>query len=313
MSQIKKKNKNKAEESSEAGKNLLESEAQIGLPETAPANGAAPTQEPELQSASLPGDPAGRMESGEPEPLFVEAASGAAPNPEAGPAVRFPEAEQPETNPPEAEIPEVELSEPAPPPARQEAASPILGQAALIERHEPDPAPPPVQPAPAGFSRGEVVALVLGSNLLTLILAVVIGLGVMANLNRGALQFVQPVDLQPLTQRLDALEQDSQSLANDQVSIRSRLDNLEAMTGRVSQLEKESKQMEAGLVSNTAQIQILSSQAVTLTQQVDTLAGGVGEIRTQVDQLQTSSDRYQQFLDGLAKLLANLLPKDNAP
>ncbi len=166
-----------------------------------------------------------------------------------------------------------------------------------------------VEPVQTGFTRSAVIGMLIFGNLLTLILALVIGLGVLANLNDGALQFALPSDLPPLEQRISGLEASLRQVKNDQDAIRSRLDNLESLSDRVGAVERQNAQAQEDLKGQAAEIEILSSQAISLTNKIGTVAESVTEIEGQVTELQTASSRYQQFLDGLAQLLANVLPE----
>jgi len=262
---------------------------------------ASPSEQPvsiesdltaEIPVEDLPGGPQPDLSS-DPTPVPVEEAEFVSP-PEA--AEGQPEGEA---------IPAVEQaiaaaeqsSSPDLPPEPLTAA-PILPAAAAV-----------AEPVQAGFSRSAVVGLLIFGNLLTLILALVIGLGVLANLNDGALQFALPSDLPPLEQHISGLEASLQQVKNDQDAIRSRLDNLEALSDRVGAVERQNAQTQEDLKGQAAEIEILSSQAISLTNKIGTVAESVTEIEGQVTELQTASSRYQQFLDGLAQLLANILPE----
>lgn len=191
---------------------------------------------------------------------------------------------------PQANVPVASASVPAAP-----AAAPVFETAAQS------------QPVQTGFSRRAVLTWLFVGNFLTLLLALAITLGVLANLNNGALQFAQPSDLAPLDQRLSGLEAGVDQLNRDQAAIRARLDNLESLSARVGEVEKQTSQTQQGLEAQAGEIEILAAQAISLTVQVDALNGDLVEIEGQVIELKSASSRYQQFLDGLAELLASIM------
>jgi prefoldin subunit 5 len=173
------------------------------------------------------------------------------------------------------------------------------------------PAPPTEnRVAIESVTRADLVRLVLISSLLTMLLTVFVILTILFSINRGSLQFALPRDVRQLSQQADELDRKLSVLGNDQEALRTRLDNLESMAGRMKELEILSAETRSLVDSNVTQVQDLTTQANTLTQRVDSINGQVEKINSQVNSLQSSSDRFQQFLDGLAALLTNLAPKD---
>jgi chaperonin cofactor prefoldin len=160
------------------------------------------------------------------------------------------------------------------------------------------------------LTRSELIRLILISNLLTLILTVFITLGILFNINHGSLRFALPADISQLTQQTSDLELKASTLEGDQAALRTRLDNMESMAGRLDELETVSTETRSLVDSNTAQVQTLATQAITLTLQINSVSSQVETLSSQVDVIQTNSERYQQFFDGLATLLTNLFPED---
>lgn len=195
-------------------------------------------------------------------------------------------------------------------PGAKTALPPTPGQAPAAE---PVSVPAVPEPASAGFSRGGVIGLVVLTNFLTLVLALVVALGILANLNGGSLQYALPSDLKPLEKRLDTLETNTRQLEGDADAIRARLDNLESMSGRLTELEKQNTTTRSDLKRQGEDIQILSTQAVSLTNQLESVSGEVEVLDDKVSELQASSSRYQQFLDGLVQLLKTISPEGNTP
>ena len=177
---------------------------------------------------------------------------------------------------------------------------------------KPAPAPPAADrrsPA-AQFTRADVMRMIVTSSLVTIILTVFITLGILVNLNRGSLQFALPADISQLSRQADDLVLQVNALEYDQSALRTRLDSLDSMAGRLNTLEIASEETRNMVDSQTTQVQTLTTQADALTQQIDSVSGQVETLSAQVGSLQSSSDRFQKFLEDLAALLANLLPKD---
>jgi uncharacterized phage infection (PIP) family protein YhgE len=160
------------------------------------------------------------------------------------------------------------------------------------------------------LTRADLVRLVFISSLLSMILAVFITLVILFSINRGSLQFALPVEVKQLSQQIHDLDLKLSLLEGDQAALRTRLDHLESVAGRLNELENVSAETRSLVDSNITQVQALTTQAITLTQQINTVTGQVDTINSHLDSLQSSSDRFQQFFDGLTALLNNLYPKD---
>ena len=160
------------------------------------------------------------------------------------------------------------------------------------------------------LTRADLIRLVLISNLLTLILTVFITLGILFNLNHNSLQFALPADINQLAQQASDLDLGISTLEDDQTALRTRIDNMESMAGRLDEMEIASAEIRSIVDSNAIQVQSLASEAITLTLQINTVAGQVETLGVQVGELQTNSERYQQFFEGLTALLANIFPQD---
>jgi prefoldin subunit 5 len=153
------------------------------------------------------------------------------------------------------------------------------------------PAAPPVEQQASSVRRTEVYGIALTFGFLSLLLSVVISLGILYLVNDGLL-FVRPVELRAVDQRLSGVSLQTTQLQQDIDGLRTRLDNLESLAGRVNSVEKEAQQLRSDMDT-------VSADAERLDQQVTQLTG-------QLKELQASSQRFQTFLDGLQKLLNGL-------
>jgi competence ComEA-like helix-hairpin-helix protein len=189
--------------------------------------------------------------------------------------------------------PEVE-----PAPAREPAPPSPVASAVVT----PPPAPRQTPSARGGYPLSTVVWISLGSSLLTLLLAIVLSLGILAAIN-GGIQFVRPAELASLNRQVAGLSSQSDILRNDINGLRGRLDNLEGLSGRVGTLERSAAEMASGLEEAQAGLTAVSEQVEGLGTQVDGL-------QASIDALQEDATRFNSFLAGLAELLAGLAEPD---
>jgi hypothetical protein len=140
----------------------------------------------------------------------------------------------------------------------------------------------------SGVTRGEVWLMVIGSCALAIILALGLSLGILASIN-GSLRFVRPVQITQLSQRIDGLNAQTKTLQQDIQGLQTRLTNLEALSGRISAVEKQSS--------------LLTDEMDKTTSQVETLSSDVSELSTIVQTLQSQVGEFQTFLNGLRDLL----------
>lgn len=143
-----------------------------------------------------------------------------------------------------------------------------------------------------GFKRGQVVGLTLGMAFITFVLAVLASLGVLYTVN-GGLSYTSPADLSAVRRQADGLSAQLTLLEQDLGSVRSRLENLEALSGRVRVLESGLQQAQA--------------EVSTAVERIDRVNEEISALNTQLEALRASSSRFQSFLEGLQKLLENLV------
>jgi prefoldin subunit 5 len=145
----------------------------------------------------------------------------------------------------------------------------------------------PKQP-PAGASRAEVMWIAFGSGLLAFLLAVAVVLGILAGINQG-LRYVSPADFADLSRQTDGLSAEVDTMQQDLEDLRTRLDAVEALSGRVNTLESDYAGLQTNLDAAAAQLESIQGE-------VDELAAGVEEVRS-------AAGRFEAFLEGLSNLL----------
>jgi prefoldin subunit 5 len=237
---------------------------------------------PEVQDLAESEEEAEEIVHELPPPEAEEEAPIALPAPEAAPADL-------DTEPEEAEEPEPEpVFTKAPPAASPE---PVFTKA--------PPAPQPeAAPLPANLAtRGQSFWMAVGMGLLALVLALAIGLGVLASLN-GGLEYATPADVAGISRQVDGVQAQAEILQGDLTGLRARVDNLETLGGRVSEIEQATTELQSGLDAAATHLDELQQQA--------------NGLNSQVEELQTQSNRVQNFLDGMRNLLNTLFEGEGA-
>lgn len=158
-------------------------------------------------------------------------------------------------------------------------------------------AKPTSQPEP--ITRGGVCGLIFIGGLLTLILAVVITLGVLASINNGQLSYASPYQISALRSQTESLSVQANTLSEDINGVRSRIDNLEALSGRVSDVETEVESMQDDVTG--LQAEVASTQT-----QYDELAVQIERIDEEIETLTVQGNRFESFLEGLRALMEGL-------
>jgi chaperonin cofactor prefoldin len=158
--------------------------------------------------------------------------------------------------------------------------------------------PPPVEPAvPALLGRGywwrscllTVVAIAGGALLALLILQSI----------NGTLDVTTHPRVLQLSDDLSALERQDETVNEEIQDLRNRLNQMEALSGRLQSAE--------------ADIQTLNKAIESLDEQIATLEGDTSEIQDAVDDIKTASDRFDGFLSGLRNLLQGIEAEGQAP
>jgi chaperonin cofactor prefoldin len=191
--------------------------------------------------------------------------------------------------------------------AAAESAPPEVEPVVATEKVAPLPTS---KPQPALVTRGQAFWMVAAGSVLTLLIALVLSLGILAAVNRGQLQFVTPAELAAMSGRVDGLESRADTLNKDVAGLRARLDNLEALSGRVSAVEETIQSLRSDLDATSARVESLDKQASDLqtqldgaTKRADALEAQAKDLDARMKAVQTQVDRFQAFLVGLRDLL----------
>ncbi len=169
-------------------------------------------------------------------------------------------------------------------PETQEKPSALRVVQTEAPRQEKAPASTPA----AAITRWELLTYTIGAALISLILAVAFALGLLAVIN-GGLTYPTSERLNALQREVDSLADDAQTMQKDMDGLRIRLDNLEAVSGKVDALEEETRALRSELDSKA--------------QQVETIQAQVDQINGQMSQVQERTEAFERFLGGLSGLL----------
>lgn len=209
-------------------------------------------------------------------------------SPEAGEAFQsLPPEEEPSTFAPPPETPPEPQVEPDQ--AEQAGKEPAAPQTA---------AQPKASSQPRVVTRSEAFWMAAGSGIIAFFLAIAVSLGLLLLVN-GGLQYVNPASFSNLQTQVSGLNNQAATLQQDISGLRTRVDNLEGLSGRVDTLEQNNKQLSSDLASATTQLN-------NLDQQVSSLAGDVSTLTSDVNDLKTSVGVFQQFINGLRDLINGL-------
>lgn len=139
-----------------------------------------------------------------------------------------------------------------------------------------------------------VIWIAMGSSVLTLILALVLTLGVLAGLNGGNLKFISPAEFGDFTAQVNTLTTQADTLEQDVAGLRSRLDNLDALSGRVGEVEQVANDVQVDMDATAAQVEEFSAELNQLT--------------VELEPIQTQIENYQGFVENLRDMLLELFP-----
>jgi prefoldin subunit 5 len=139
--------------------------------------------------------------------------------------------------------------------------------------------------------RGDAFLLGGVVGVLSVLLAVVLSLGILALVN-GGLDYVSPGQLSRVQRRVETIESEMDVLTQDIAGLTTRLDSMETLGGRVADLEGTAEK--------------LGEEAARIQAEMDGLQEAVAEI----------SEQYgivERFLGGMQGLLNELLPEAIPP
>lgn len=158
----------------------------------------------------------------------------------------------------------------------------------------------PVKPAGSKkpLERGDIFLLGGAVGVLSVLLAVVLTLGILALVN-GGLEYVSPWALSQTERQMETLGSEMDVLVQDIDALETRMDALETLGGRVADLESEAD--------------ALREESARIQSEMDGLQEAVAEVSQEVYTLKEQFDVVERFLGGMQSLLNELLPETAAP
>jgi len=148
-------------------------------------------------------------------------------------------------------------------------------------------------------TRRDLIAWVVGSNLITLFLALLLALLFLGLVN-GTLRFASMAQFRQFRAEVAVLSERVDRLESDLETVRTRVEALEGLNGRVSGLERE-----------TAALKSTLDQAQADIQAIQTLVKGFDQRLAAVE---ATSARFGRFLEGLRQLLSETqAPTEGGP
>ncbi len=193
--------------------------------------------------------------------------------PETAPEVTIPAAEE-EIPTEEAMEAEAETTPPA-------AAEDVALEPEVLEKPTPKPA-----------TRRYTFWIALGMSFIALVLAIFFSLGTLVLIN-GNLQYVNPRQFATLKRQVDGLTAQANIMQGDIDGLRNRIENLESLGGRVSQVENDIEGLQKDVTATSAQVETMTAQ--------------VNQLSDQIEALQSQTNRFGNFLEGLSELLSGVL------
>lgn len=185
---------------------------------------------------------------------------------------------------PEAEAESIPTEEVAP----EIEAEPIPIEAPSTPKEETAPKP---KPRPKAVTYVNAFWMVTGSGILAIILAVLVNLGFLAIIN-GGLRFASPAQITTIGRQVEGLNAQTTIIRQDINGLRTRIDNLNGLSGRISTVEEITEELRDDIDSAAAHMETLSRQVDGLTDDIEELQASVG--------------LFQNFLNGLLDLLSGL-------
>lgn len=138
-----------------------------------------------------------------------------------------------------------------------------------------------------------IYAVLIG--VVVLMLSVFLTLGILGVVNRG-LSYVPVRDYKDLRVQVDTLTNESEALRQDVDALQERMDSLETLSGRVTELEDSTESM--------------VEDVDTVMERMDELESKVQAYDDTIADLEQRTSTFQQFLEDLRTMLIQLVPVD---
>lgn len=147
--------------------------------------------------------------------------------------------------------------------------------------------------APPYVTRVQALWMSLASGMIAFFLALAFMLGFLTLLN-GGLRYASPAQLSSLGSEVSGISNGLGLVRQDVEGVRTRLDNLEGLSGRVGEVERAAA--------------ALRGDADAAAARLDQLERQTGELSVQVEEMKARTTRFEGFLGGLRELLNGIFP-----
>jgi competence protein ComEA len=174
-------------------------------------------------------------------------------------------------------------------------------------------------PPPAYVTRSQAFWIALGGGLVSFVMAICFMSVLLLSIN-GGLHYAKSSDISRIQSELDIYSTNAEAFNDELQDLGTRIDALETLEGRISQVEQDVSQLETDFETMNSQIEVLQLQSENTALQLDDLTTTVDELALQVDDINqqleemtlqidallTITGRFTEFIDGLRDLLDNL-------
>jgi prefoldin subunit 5 len=198
---------------------------------------------------------------------------------------------EPEPANPPVQTPEITPPDPGAAGGVEPAPAPPQVSSPIAPSQTPTPTPlPPAAPHPkaAPLTRRELLAWVSATALVTTFVSILLTLGILSMIN-GGLNFITTAQFNTLNRQVDNLNSQAKTLATDLDGLRSRLDTLASLSGRINTVEKDTQAIHTQLDDTAKQFTQIQDQ--------------IGTLKQSIQDLQKNNQNFKNFLDGLRSLL----------
>jgi len=164
------------------------------------------------------------------------------------------------------------------------------------------------QPQAKRLRRREIAAWIAGSSLISILLSILIILGIFGLVN-GSLRYLTASqgtrEINALQSQFADLEDQIDIIEEDIGGLRTRLDTLEALSGRISALETQTETLETTLTETQQELSAAASQ-------LDSVAEQMGIVNEEIEKIKEANSLFDSFLKGLQSLLNEALPLETS-
>lgn len=131
-------------------------------------------------------------------------------------------------------------------------------------------------------------------SVIALVLGIIITLGILGAVN-GTLAYAPSRQFNAVSQDVDTLQAQMEILDQDIVNLKTRMDALDALSGRVSDLETETKSLSADLQAAEKQLSQMDERLLQLDERTA--------------KLEKNAETFEAFLKGLKSLMNEVVPE----